>query len=332
MRKIVVIVVAAVAVLAGGWYLWTQRQATDTGGLVFYGNVDIRQVALAFDGSGRIAGLRAEEGDAVTAGSVIGLLDTRSLELQAEAQEAAVDAQRQTVLKLRNGPRPEEVEQARAQVASSEASFAFAQQELDRVTRLQASRSGAASQQSVDQALAEAKAAEAAVNQTRAALALIEAGSRSEDIAIAEAQLRTAEVQLQLLRHQIDQGQLRAPDDGVIRSRLREPGDMVTSASPVFSLALIRPKWVRIYVSEPDLGRVQPGMAARVETDSFPGQPVAGKVGYISSVAEFTPKTVQTEELRTSLVYEVHVVVEDVDNRLRLGQPVTVRLQDGPSP
>jgi HlyD family secretion protein len=112
----------------------------------------------------------------------------------------------------------------------------------------------------------------------------------------------------------------------VVRSRLLEPGDMATPQRPVFALALAQPKWVRVYVSETDLGKVKPGMTARVVTDSHPDHPLQGKVGYISSVAEFTPKSVQTEELRTSLVYEVRVVVEDSGNVLRLGQPATVRI------
>lgn len=152
---------------------------------------------------------------------------------------------------------------------------------------------------------------------------------RAEDIAAAEAQLKASEAQLAQLRHQIDLGRLRAPTDAVVRSRLREPGDMVTSQVPVFTLALTKPKWVRVYVGEPDLGKIKPGMAAQVFTDSHPDRPIAGKVGYISSVAEFTPKSVQTEELRTSLVYEVRVVVEDPGNVLRLGQPATVRLTVG---
>ena len=104
---------------------------------------------------------------------------------------------------------------------------------------------------------------------------------------------------------------------------------MATPQRPVFALALTQPKWVRVYVSEPDLGRVKPGMAASVVTDSRPGQSIAGKVGYISSVAEFTPKSVQTEELRTSLVYEVRVLVDDPQDVLRLGQPATVHLTTG---
>jgi HlyD family secretion protein len=101
---------------------------------------------------------------------------------------------------------------------------------------------------------------------------------------------------------------------------------MVSPQKPVFSLAIIDPKWVRAYVSEPDLGKVRPGMTATVAVDSFPDRRFDGWVGFVSPVAEFTPKTVQTEELRSSLVYEVRVFVKDEADHLRLGMPATVYL------
>ncbi len=325
MKKLLPFLVIAL-LAGGGWFWWQQRGQADSGDLLLYGNIDVRQVALAFNGSGRITELSAEEGDAVRAGDVIARLDVRALELQAKAQAALVEAQRQALLQLHSGPRPEEIAQARAVLASAEASAVAAQAEYDRVVRLAAARSGVASQQSLDQATADAGKAKALVDQASAALDLLLAGARAEAIAGAEAQLLAAEAQLDLLRYQIDQGVLRVPEDAVIRSRLREPGDMVTPSSPVYALALTLPKWVRVYVREADLGRIRPGMAASVVSDSQPDQPLAGKIGYISSVAEFTPKAVQTEELRTSLVYEVHVMIEDSEDLLRLGQPVTVRL------
>lgn len=326
MKKAVIVLLLIIVAAAAGWYWSSHRDTRDAGELTLYGNVDIRQVSLAFDGSGRISQLGVEEGDRVTAGQVIGRLDTKTLELQAEQQEANVEAQRQTLAKLRNGSRPEEVAQVRAQLASAEATATRSDQDYARAVSLQRSASGAISQQNMDQRRADAEAAWAKVNEVRAALELAEAGSRSEDIAGAEAQLKAAEANLALLKHQIDQGQLRAPVDAVVRSRLREPGDMVTASAAVVSLALTDPKWVRVYVSEPDLGRISPGMEASISTDSHPDQPVKGRIGYISSVAEFTPKSVQTEELRTNLVYEVRVVVEDAGNVLRLGQPATVRI------
>ncbi|MFV0244751.1 MAG: HlyD family efflux transporter periplasmic adaptor subunit [Qingshengfaniella sp.] len=325
MKKILPVVLVLV-LAAGGWVWWTQRTTPGQDGLTLYGNIDVRQIALAFDGAGRILDLGVEEGDVVSAGQVIGRLDTRALEFQAKAQAATVEAQRQGLLELRKGARVEEVEQAKARVSSAKASATLADIQRDRVARLMASGSSAASQVEMDRAEAEAGAANALVDQYDAALNLLLAGAREEELAATEARLRAGEAQLELLRFQIDQGVLHAPSDAVVRSRLREPGDMVTAQLPVYALALRQPKWVRVYVREANLGRIRPGMQAQVLSDSFPDQPIAGQIGYISSVAEFTPKVVQTEELRTSLVYEVHVTVADTGDQLRLGQPVTVRI------
>jgi len=332
MKKVLVVVLLVVVISGGGWWWWAGRNSNQANMLVLHGNVDIRQVSLAFDGSGRILELRAEEGDAVTAGQVIGLLDTRTLALQAEQAEAQVNVQRQTLLRLRNGSRPEEIAQVRAQLASAQATAVRAEHDFARAIRLQASASGAISQQNVDLTRSVDEAARAKVDEVRATLNLATAGPRSEDIAAAEAQLAAAEASLALLRHQIDQGSLRAPVNAVVRSRLLEPGDITNSQRAVFALAITEPKWARVYVSEPDLGKVRPGMVAQVLTDTYPDRPVSGKVGYISSVAEFTPRFVQTEELRTSLVYEVRIIVEDSADTLRLGQPVTVHLQVGTAP
>jgi len=182
------------------------------------------------------------------------------------------------------------------------------------------------SQQDLDAAQARQKVAQAQLENARKAQQLVVTGPRKEDIAQAEAQLDVAVAALAVLKHQLQEAQLKAPIDAVVRTRLMEPGDMASPQRPVFTLAITDPKWVRAYVTEADLGRIRPGMAATLSTDSHPGEPLQGKVGYISSVAEFTPKTVQTEELRSSLVYEIRVLADDPDDRLRLGMPVTVRL------
>jgi HlyD family secretion protein len=164
------------------------------------------------------------------------------------------------------------------------------------------------------------------VKNSQESLRLILAGPREEDIATAKAQLDAAEADLALLQRQLRDSELIAPTDGVIRSRLMEPGELATPQRPVVSIAIADPKWVRAYVSETDLGRVNVGMRASVSIDSAPDHAIDGSVGFISSTAEFTPKTVQTEELRTSLVYEVRIFVQDAEDRLRLGMPATVRI------
>ncbi|HDS1679034.1 TPA: HlyD family efflux transporter periplasmic adaptor subunit [Pseudomonas putida] len=322
------IAICILAVLAvGGWAWWQQHDKGGDGALVLHGNVDIRQISLAFDGSGRVAELRADEGDSVKAGTVLGVLDTRTLALQAEQATAQIEVQQQNLLRMRNGSRPEEVTQARSRLTAAQADASRTQQDLARLQGIATSTQGrGVSAQDLDRAKSNVQVATAQVEEKREALRLTQLGPRKEDVAGAEAQLKASQAQRALLEHQIAQGDLKAPSDAVVRSRLLEPGDMATPQRPVFALALMQPKWVRVYVNEPDLGQVKPGMEARVVTDSQPDQPIAGKVGYISSVAEFTPKSVQTEELRTSLVYEVRVLVEDPQNVLRLGQPATVHL------
>lgn len=327
---IAALAVVALAVLAGLWW-WHGRGAGDRNHLVLDGNVDIRQISLAFDGNGRVLQLRAEEGDPVQAGQVLGLLDTRTLALQAVQAQAEVDVQQQNLLRLRHGSRPQELAQARSRLAAAQASAAKAAQDLARLQDIAAHTQGrGVSPQDLDGARSHARVARAEADEQLQSLRLAELGPREEEIAGAAAQLQAAQARLAVLRHEIDLGTLVAPADAVVRSRLLEPGDMATPQRPAFTLALTRPKWVRVYVSETQLALVKPGMAATVTTDTHPDRPVPGRVGYISSVAEFTPKNVETEELRTSLVYEVRVLVQDAGDTLRLGQPATVRIDVAP--
>ncbi|AYW66782.1 MAG: HlyD family efflux transporter periplasmic adaptor subunit [Pseudomonas aeruginosa] len=324
-KRVIAGVVALALVGAGVW--WMTRSTVPDDALVLYGNVDVRQVSLAFGGSERIHELRAEEGDRVQPGQVLAVLDTRTLALQVEQARAAVEAQEQALLRLRNGSRPEEVGQAQARAEAAAADTVLAQQELNRLRNIAQDTDGrAVSRQELEQAAARLRVALAQKQDASKALELTRLGPRDEDIAEAEALLRATRVELALLEHRLAQAELKAPAAAVIRSRLLEVGDMASPQKPVFALALADPKWIRAYITEPQLGHVRAGMPARVSTDSHPDQAIDGTVGYISSVAEFTPKSVQTEELRTSLVYEIRVRVRDTDDRLRLGMPATVTL------
>jgi HlyD family secretion protein len=327
MKKHAIGIGALVLALVAGGIVWsTQRASREDGRLILHGNVDLRQVALAFDGSGRVAELRAEEGQRVKAGTVLAVLDTRTLRLRLDQARAQAEAQRLALAKLQAGSRAEEIAQARSRVDAAAAEVERTGSELSRLREVAAETAGrGVSALDMERAGTAVKVARARTSEQRDALRLAERGTRAEDIAVAAAQLKVAQAQVALLEHELALGELRAPSDGVIRSRLLEVGDMATPQRPVFALALQQPKWVRVYVGEPDLGRVRPGMAARVWTDSHP-RALAGTVGFISPAAEFTPKSVQTEELRTSLVYEVRIRVDDPQDALRLGQPASAQL------
>jgi HlyD family secretion protein len=329
-KKLIPIAIGA-AVLAIVLYWWLHRDQ-HSNVIVLHGNVDLRQVDLPFNDSERIAEVLVEEGTTIHAGQVLARLDTARLLPRLKQSEAKVAAQSQALHKLKNGSRPEEIAQARAASAAAEAESSNAKSQLERLQSISdASKGRAVSAQDMEVVTTQAKMSAARAKNANEALALVVAGPRKEDIEQAQAQLDAAQAELELLKRQLKDADLIAPTDGVIRNRLMEPGELATPQRPVFSIAIEKPKWIRAYVSEPDLGRINVGMSAAINIDSAPDKPVAGKIGFISSTAEFTPKTVQTEELRTSLVYEVRVFCDDEHNVLRLGMPATVRIDTSQS-
>jgi HlyD family secretion protein len=298
-------------------------------GLTLYGNVDQRQIQLAFADPERIAEVLVQEGMRVQPGQVLARLETRRLRdgiAIAEAQAASTQAM---LDKLKNGTRPEEIAQAKAAVTSAEAELTFAVTKHQRNLALASDSKGrAVSKLDVDESQLRLNIARARLSQEQKGLRLAEIGPRREDIAQAEAAVLENIRNIERLRNQLQDAELISPAHSVVRRRLMEAGDMASPQKPVFSLAVLSPKWIRAYVSGNDLGHVRCGMNALVRTDSHPDEDIPGTVGFISPVAEFTPKAVQTPELRTSLVYETRIHVEDRNDRLRLGMPVTVSLPD----
>lgn len=329
-KKPIVAAAVLLAVAAGVWGWRAHNMPAADGPITLYGNVDQRQVALAFNASERIATLLVHEGEQVKAGQLLGELDTRSLQLKLAVAKAQSAVSEQALLKLRTGSRPEELAQANAAVSAAQAEADNAAAQAARLRGLHDDTAGrGVSTNDVDNAAARAKVAAAHLQEARKARELVAAGARKEDIASASAQADAARAQSALLAQQLADARLIAPVDAVVRARLLEPGEMASPQKPVLSLAIMQGKWVRTYVSERDLGRIRPDMPATVTIDSAPQQGIAGRIGTISSVAEFTPKTVQTEDLRTALVYEVRVLVDDSQDRLRLGLPATVRITPG---
>ena len=324
-----VLIPVAFIVVAGavaGWYFSTAT-ADSSDELTLYGNVEIRDARLAFKEQDRITNILVEEGDRVTEGQLLARLDTNRLQAQINEAQSSMDAQAAVVKRLEEGTRKEEIAEARAKVKASDARY---QNELQRFQRIkQTTAAKATSQQNLDDARASLDVATAQLAADQQALELALAGPRKETIVEAKAQLKALQDGLALLKIRYGDLWLKAPEAGVVRSRLLEPGEMAGPDTPVLSLSLTNPKWVRAYIPEPELGRIRQGMKAEVISDSYPTQPFSGWIGFISPVAEFTPRNVETTDLRTKLVYEVRVFVKDPQDRLRLGAPVTVTVEEG---
>jgi len=327
-KKVIAVVLVVIAVVIISFWVWKYNNKNQKDNvLTLYGNVDIRQVSLAFEQSGRIEKLLIQEGDKVKAGQVLAALNTNALHIQAKQAQAQLKAQQEAIVKQDVGARPEEISQAKAQLASAQAELDKTNKNLQRLQILVSSTDGRAiSQQELDYAKSNKDSAEAAVRERQANLELIIKGARQEDREATKAQYEVTKANLDLINYNLTQAELKSPVKAVVRARLQEVGDMTTAQKAVYTLALTDPKWIRVYVNEQDLSSIKMGGTAQVIRDSDPNQPINGKIGYISSVAEFTPKTVQTEEIRTTLVYEVRVYVNDPNDQLKMGQPVTVKV------
>jgi HlyD family secretion protein len=325
MKRIVIVAVLVLLAAVGGTWWWLNRRP-ESGPIVLTGNVEVRQVNLGFKVAGRIQSLKVDEGDSVTEGQVLAQLEKVYFHDSIAQLTAQRDQAKANLAKMQAGNRPEDIAQAQANVKEKEATLANAKITLDRAEQLLTRAVG--TQKAFDDAHAAYREAEARLNSAREALRLMRAGFRSEDIDAARAQLADREAALQVALRQFADADLTAPSRGVVLSRVREAGAIVAAGETVFVLSLTDPVWVRSYLSELDLGRVRPGMEVSVRIDT-PGTPLLkGRIGFISPTAEFTPKTVETRELRTALVYRIRIIVPDAGDILRQGMPVTVSVLD----
>lgn len=323
-KIVMVVVFIALSIFAFRWVFGSFNNKNNSE-FKMYGNVELRDVQLSFNEQEKIVELMVDEGKAVKKGQILGKLDNKKLLIQIDEAEAYLEVQRQLVKKLSSGVRPEEIKQAKAKLAASKAKVKNAVQLVKRLETT--SGSGATTKQKLDDAKTQLDMANEEVKINTEGLALAKQGFRKEDIEGAKEMLKAKEAKLAFLNERLKDTVLTAPADGVIESRILEVGEIANPSKPVFLMALTNPKWIRAYIPEPSMGMIREGMKAKVLSDSFPDKEFEGTVGFISSEAEFTPKSVQTEDLRTQLVFEIRINVDDSSNALRLGMPVTVKIE-----
>ena len=286
----------------------------------FYGNVDVRTVSLAFRVSGRLESVHFDEGQKVKKGEVIAELDDALYQEYLNQIDAEIAMQKATIEKLESGYRKEEIAKAEAQLLQSSVTLERAQKEYARMERLYSTKS--ISDQQYDDAKAAYDTANAQHLYAQSAAQLLKNGYEKEDILSAKAKLSALQAQRELSKINLEDTKLYAPTDGTVITRIYEAGSIVNPAQSVVEIAKDDEYWVRSYMSERYLGTVKTGLKATIATDN--GKTYEGTVSFISSIAEFTPKTVQTEELRTDLVYRFRIVLKEFDDNIRQGMPVTV--------
>jgi HlyD family secretion protein len=321
---IVLSVVAGLYLAFGGWEKWFGGPSVSSI-ITLYGNIDIREANPGFNISGRVTSMHKEEGDRVARGDLLASLDSSTYAASVAEGKAKLAEAQASLNRLLAGSRPEEINKVRFDVKALETQIGVAKLDLERTKKLLTE--SWASQQKYDENLAALRNLEAKHNAAKQVLSLAVQGPRQEDIDFARANLEAARAGLTLAQARLGFTLLKASESGTIMTRLVEPGNVVLANSPIYAIALDKPLWVRTYVSAPQLGRVSPGQKATIRSDSWPDVKFEGRVGFISPISEFTPKSVETTEVRTSLVYRLRIYLENPGNRLRQGMPVTVHLQ-----
>ncbi len=388
MKRILPVLVLVLAV--GGFLFWKFRPVDDDNVLRLSGNIEFRKLDVAFKTAGRLAELTVDEGMDVKTGQLLARLDPEQILRVRERDTASIDAAqsgllqlRQTIeyqkaaleselalreaevrqaksklLELTQGARPQEIAQARAQVADLRGMKEQAQRDLARSEKLIAAEDISQSQfdqfrlrlssttaqlenaeqrlsqivegprqTDLETARAQVARAEAALNLT--ASQRLEIARKQEDLNVRRAEIERSKANVRVIESQIDDTSVASPVDGVVLIKSADPGEILAAGTPVLTVGEIDKPWFRGYVPQTLLGRVRLGMPVEVSSDSYPGKIYPGRISFISSEAEFTPKQIQTQEERVKLVYRIKVEVENPRRELKLNMPVDalVRLQ-----
>ena len=385
-KRIILILILSVAV-AAGVYAWRGIGRTPDNRILVSGNMELTEVNIAFKTPGRLIERTVDEGDSVKKGQVIARLDQDQLKAQrerevaglasamaqlAQAQTAAewqkatlsgdieqrkadLSANESRLLELKNGSRPQEIQEARAAVEAAQSEFDRAKKDWDRAQPLYKNDDISTAQ--YDQYRNRWESADAAVKQTKQRLALVELGPRAEQVEAQAAQVdrargalkmseanalelkrreqelttRRAEIErakasIALIDSQLADTVAASPVDGVVLVKSADVGEVLSTGTTVVTIGDIDHPWLRGYVNETDLGKVKIGSKARVTTDSYPGKVYDGRVSFISAQAEFTPKQIQTQEERVKLVYRIKIEVDNPKHELKSNMPADAEI------
>lgn len=335
---VLAVLLLAAAGIGGYYYLTVYRGEPE--GLAASGYIEATEVRLAFEAGGRVEHLAVAEGDRVKPGMVLARLDDAAARLQLAQAEGALAAAEARLAEMKAGSREQQVRAAQAAVKQAEAAekqaeiaLAAAERELERLEELYAQEAVPAQQVDAardarDSAAEQLAARQAATAAARAQLDLVQAGATREAIRNLEAAVVQARAARDLARLNLDRTVLKAPVAGTVTGRLVEAGETVVPGTAAFTLSRLDDLWVRIFIPEPEIGRVRLGQRAAITVDSYPGKKFPGRVVYVAPEAEFTPRNVQTPEGRAETVFAVRVAVEKGAGLLKPGMPADVVLEE----
>ena len=319
-RTGLIIMLGVLAVIAGGYlYVRTTANQSADSTLLISGNMEAHESVVSFKVQGRIVALPIEEGQYVKQGDLLARLDDDDYRQQVGVDEATVRTREAELELALAGSRVQEIQAAKQTLLDAQADLELKQKEFRRRQALLAEQG--VSREDVDSAASQLKRAQATYERVKQTHDQIVEGTRKEEISVRRANLQLAREALQMSRVKLAYTVLSAPVSGVVLVRQAELGEVVAPGTPVVTIADVDHLWLRGYVNETDLGRIQWGQSATVRTDTFPDKTYQGRVSFISSQAEFTPKSVETHKERVTLVYRIKIDLDNPNHELKPGMP-----------
>lgn len=331
MKRLTLIMAAGLAVIAGG-YLYVRsaaNQASDPS-LRISGNIEAHESVVSFKVQGRIVELPVQEGQYITQGDLLAQLDNDDYRQQVSVDEATVGTREAELELALAGSRVQEIQAAKQSLLDAQADLELKRAEFQRRQALLEEQG--VSREDVDSARTLLKRAQATYERVKHTHGQIVEGTRKEEIAVRRANLQLAREHLQMSKVKLAYTALSAPVSGVVLVRQAELGEVVAPGTPVVTIADVDHLWMRGYINETDLGRVRWSQPATVRTDTYPDKPYQGRVSFISSQAEFTPKSVETYKERVTLVYRIKIDLDNPNHELKPGMPAEAVIDLAASP
>ena len=331
MKRVIPVLILLAAVIAAGVYFYPRltRKPADANQLTLSGNIEAHESLVSFKVQGRLVDLPVEEGQQVAQGDLLARLEDADYRQKVRIDEATVRVRESNLALQLAGTRGQEIRASQQTTLDVEADLEQKKVDDERAQRLFAKDEISA--QDRDLAATALKRAEASFKAAQQRTNEAEEGSRKEDIAIARANLNEANAGLGLSRVNLGYTTLRAPSSGVITVREAELGEVVSPGTPVITLADLDHIWLRAYIAETDMGKIHWGQQVKITTDTYPGKQYSGRISFISSTAEFTPKSVQTYQERVTLVYRIKIDIDNPSHQLKPGMPADAHIDLAPA-
>ena len=329
-RKLIPLIIVIAAAAGGIWYFARYSgNNSEAASLTFSGNIEAHESIVGFKVPGRLVELKVEEGQLVKAGDLLARLDQNDYRQQVNIDQAALNTRQAELGLSLAGSRTQEKQAARQSVLDAQADYDLKKLDFQRNQALY--EKDEVSAQVRDTASSALKRSQAALERAKENLDEVREGVRKEQIAISRAGVGSALQALELSRIKLGYSTLQAPLTGVVLVRQAELGEVMAAGAPVVTIADLDHLWMRGYLSETDLGKVRLGQRASLKSDTYPGKSYRGRVSFISSQAEFTPKSVETHKERVTLVYRIKIDLENPTHELKPGMPADATLNVEPA-